>query len=102
MIYIHAVDRTDVPVLEMPDRFKTEVVYFMTPPDELGIQNAPPNHYWINLNSAKQWLDDFVIEVVSPLAADAKAEMELTDYQETWLEWVVKYNVEHLLIAANK
>jgi hypothetical protein len=99
MIQIQAVDRPEVPALAMPDRFKTEVVYFMTPPDELGINQAPPNHYWINLTKAQQWLDDYYIEVVSPLAADAKAEMELTDYQEAWLEWLLQHKVEHIVIS---
>lgn len=98
MIKIHAVDRPEVLPLTMPDRFKTEVVYFMTPPDQLGIQHAPANHYWINLDDAKRWLDDYVIVVVSPLAADAKAEMELTDYQEEWLEWLLKHQVNHIRI----
>lgn len=98
MIRIHAADRPEVTPLEMPERFKTEVVYFMTPPDELGIKHPPPNHYWINLDKAQQWLDDYVIEVVSPLAADAKAEMELTDYQEAWLEWLLEHQVDHIHI----
>jgi hypothetical protein len=99
MIQIHAVDRPEVPALPMPERFKTEVVYFMTPPDELGISHAPANHYWIDLAKARQWLDDYVIEVVSPLAADAKAEMELTEYQETWLEWLLEHQVDHIQIS---
>lgn len=98
MIHIHAVNRPEVPPLALPDRFRTEVVYFMTPPDELGITEVPANHYWINLENARQWLEDYVIEVVSPLAADAKAEMELTDYQESWLEWLLEHQVEHIRI----
>lgn len=99
MVEVHALDQPNIKPLQLPDRFKTEVVYFMTPADKLGRPPFPPGEYWIDLKEAKTWLDDYVIEVVSPLAADVKAEMELTDYQEQWLEWLLENKVQHIRVA---
>ena len=55
---ITAVDRPDAPPIDLPDRFRMEIVYFMTPPGERG---APPqlldNDYWIDQDDARRWLD---------------------------------------------
>ncbi len=48
------------------------------------------------LEDAKQWLEESVVEVVSPLDAQAKAEFELTDEQEAWLEWMVEHEIQHV------
>ena len=96
MIRVYAVDKPDLPPLEMPDRFKTEVVYFMTPPGERGAPQTGPREYWIQREEARQWLDDFVVAVVSPLDAEAIAEFELSEEQEAWLEWMVANEVQHV------
>jgi hypothetical protein len=40
-----------------------------------------------------------VVEVVSPLDAESKAEIELTDEQEAWLQWLVDHQIQHVRIA---
>lgn len=98
---VMAVGRDDVQPLEMPDRFRMEVVYFMTLPGERG---APvkmlDNEYWIDLDEAKTWLDEQVVYVVSPLDAENQAEIELTEYHEAFLQWVVDNQVQHVRIAS--
>ena len=54
------------------------------------------NEYWIDLDEAKQWLDEQVVYVVSPLDAENQAEIELTDYHEAFLQWVVENNAHHV------
>ena len=68
----------------------------MTVPGERGVPEMPSREYWIRLADARQWLEDFVVEVVSPLDAQVKAEIELTEEQEAWLEWMVEHEVEHI------
>jgi hypothetical protein len=80
----------------MPPRFKTEVTYFITPSGRHGVPQLPAGEYWVRLEDARRWLEDFVVEVVSPLDAEAKAELELTEEQEAWLEWMVENQVEHV------
>ena len=96
-----AVDRPDVPPLEMPNRFRLEIVYFMTLPGEHGAPAAlGENEYWIDLDEARRWLDELVVYVVSPLDAENKAEIELTEYHEAFLQWLTANNVQHVRLLA--
>jgi len=94
-----AIDRPDVPPLEMPERFKFQIVYFMTPSGEHGAPVLAPGEYWIRLEDARKWLDELVIYVVSPLDSASQAEIELTDEQEAWLEWLVTNEVERVKLV---
>lgn len=98
MVHVHAVGRPDLPPFEMSDRFKTQIVYFMTPTGERGAPDLGPREYWIRLDEARSWLEEFVVSVVSPLDAASKAEFELTDEQESWLEWMVANEVQHVRV----
>lgn len=93
---VFAVDRPELPPLAMPDRFRTDVAYFMTPPGEHGVPALPEREYWIRREDAQRWLAELVVEVVSPLDAASKTELELTDEQEAWLEWMLAHHVEHI------
>ena len=94
-----APDQPQAPPLEMPDRFRMEIVYFMTPP---GARGAPAklgeNEYWIDADEARQWLDEGVVYVVSPLDAENQAEIELTEYHEAFLQWLVTNGVRRVRI----
>ena len=83
----------DVGSIEMPDRFRKEIVYFMSPTDCEGAPTCGKNQYWIPLENSREWLEDGVFSLVSPLDAESKAEIELTEDQERWLEWMVKNGV---------
>jgi hypothetical protein len=91
------VDHPNVPPMTMSARFRTEIVYFMTP---AGTRGAPAtlgsNEYWITLDDARRWLDDGVVLVVSPLDSASKAEIELSEEHEAWLEWMVRNNIQHV------
>ncbi len=100
MVRVFAVDRPDLPPFTMPDRFKTQVVYFMTPAGEPGVPPLGPHEYWIRLEDARQWLEDFVVSVVSPLDAEARAEFELSEEQEAWLDWMVAHQVQHVRLES--
>ena len=96
MLKIIAVERPDVVPLEMPDRFRMEIVYFMTPGDHPDAPTLGPDEYWVRKEDALRWLDEGVVSIVSPLAAEATADIELTEYHERWLEWMVAEGVEHM------
>jgi len=94
---IVSIDRPDAPQLEMPARFRQEIVYFMTP---AGSGSAPKqlgsDEYWVDASEAQRWLDDLMIPIVSPLDAASKAEIELTDDHERFLEWLLAHHVQHV------
>jgi len=98
---VFAVNQPNVKTLEMPERFRMEIVYFMTLPGERGAPvKMDENEYWIDLDEAKQWLDEQVVYVVSPLDAENQAEIELTEYHEAFLQWIAENNVQHVRILS--
>jgi hypothetical protein len=96
---VHPVNRSDVPPLRMPERFRTDVAYFMTPAGEHGVEKMPQGEYWIRLDDARTWLADGVVSVVSPLDSMHETEFELTDEQENWLRWMVDNQIEHVRLG---
>lgn len=97
MVQVIAVDRADVPPCAMPDRFRHDVTYFATP---AGVQDAPAQlatgDYWIRSDDARRVLEDGVVTIVSPLDSAARTEIEITEDQERWLEWLTRHNVQHV------
>jgi hypothetical protein len=93
------VDHPELPPLTMSQRFRTEIVYFMTP---AGMRTAPAqlgaNEYWIALEDARRWLDELVVLVISPLDSASKAEIELSEEHEKWLDWMVRHSVQHVRV----
>lgn len=98
--FVHAVDRPDLPPREMPSRFKHDVTYFMTPSGNAGVPELSAGEYWIRLQDAQRWIEDLVIEVVSPLNSATKAEIELTEEQEEWLDWMIEHKVERIRLES--
>lgn len=68
----------------------------MTPGGEAGVPKLPAGEYWVRLSDARQCLDDGVVRIVSPLDSDSKAEIELSEEQESWLEWMLANEIEHV------
>ncbi|MFM8571455.1 MAG: hypothetical protein ACKOAU_07655 [Pirellula sp.] len=84
--------------LEMPEKFRLEVVYFMTPEDSPGAPKLGPNEYWIEPRNVQKWLDEGCFSVVSPLDAESVAEIELSEEHERWLEWLKKNQITRVRI----
>ncbi|HTN75426.1 MAG TPA: hypothetical protein VL096_09270 [Pirellulaceae bacterium] len=93
-------DRPHVLPYLMPARFKTDIAYFMTPGGDPGVPPLGPNEYYVRLDDARKWVDELVVSVVSPLAAEAKAELELTEEQEAWLAWMVEHQIQHVRLES--
>ena len=99
MVQVIPIDQPSVAPLQMPDRFRKEIVYFMTPAEGDGAPALGKNEYWIRAHDAVKWLDDGFFSLVSPLDAESVAEIELSEDQETWLEWMVQHNICTVKIA---
>lgn len=97
-ILIHPVTRPELPAFPMSDRFRHEITYFMTCPGDHGVPPLPTGEYWIRLCDARACLEAGVVSIVSPLDSDSRAELELTEEQEAWLDWMVAQQVEHVRI----
>src|SRR5947207_5413147 len=100
LMQVIAVDQPQLPPLGLPDRFRMEIPFFMTLPGERGAPaELGENEYWIELEDARRWLDEMVVYVVSPLDAENQAEIELTEYHEAFLQWLVTHGVNHVRVA---
>ena len=96
---VHAVGRTDLPPFSMSDRFRHEVTYFALPRGEPGIPKLAAGEYWIRRDDAQKYDDDGVVVLVSPLDSASRTEIELSEEQEAWLEWMLQHDVEHIRLA---
>ena len=56
--------------------------------------------YWINAQHTSQWLEDGVIEVVSPLDEEHRTVVELSEEQEALLEWLATHRVQHIRVQS--
>jgi hypothetical protein len=95
---VRAIDKPGVSPLEMPARFRTDIAYFMTPAGVGGAPKLPAGEYWIRLDDARRWLEEGVVEVISPLDSVHSTEFELTEEQENWLRWMVEHEVQHVRV----
>jgi hypothetical protein len=97
-IRVQALDGKPNETLEMPDRFRLEVVYFMTPEDAPQGNSLGGAEYWIEPDNVEKWLEDGCFSVVSPLDAESVAEIELSEEHERWLEWLRKNQITRVRI----
>ena len=96
---VYAVTRPELPPMPMSDRFRHEVTYFRSLPGEGNVPNLPPGEFWVSAASVERWLDDGVFYIVSPLDSARPAEIELSEEQEQWLEWMARNQVEHIRLT---
>ncbi len=98
-VSVYAVNRPELAPFPMPDRFRHEITYFMTVPGEAGVPKLPTGEYWIRLADSQAALADGVVRIVSPLDSGSKAEIEISEEQEAWLEWLIRNRVEHVRLG---
>ena len=95
-MFVRAVDRPELEPFSMPARFVRDVGYFMTPAGEPGVPTLSAGEYWIRQSDIQRWLDDGVLILISPLDSQHTAEVELSDEQQSWLEWMQKNGIQHV------
>jgi hypothetical protein len=95
-ILVHSVEHPDLTPLRMSDRFRHDITYFISVGGDPGVPSLAAGEYWISLDNARRWLDDGVISVVSPLDSENRTDVELSEEQEEWLNWMVTHHVQHV------
>lgn len=93
---VYAVNRDELPPYVMPDKFRHEIAYFMSIPGEQGAPVVAEGEYWVSQENTKKWLDEGTLSLVSPLDSQNRTEVELSEEQEAWLEWMLKYQIERV------
>ena len=97
-VKILSIDHPEVPPLEISIRMRSQLVYFMTPPDTSGIPTLGEDEYWISRADVTHWLMEGVFLLVSPLDTDNMTEVELSEEQEAFLSWLDRYKVQHIRV----
>ncbi len=91
-------DRPDVAPFPITARLRGQLVYFMTPPGTAGLPDLRENEYWFARDEVAGWLEEGVIDLVSPLDSANATEVELSDEQEAFLAWLQKNAVQHVRV----
>ena len=99
-MFVRAVAMPDLPPFSMPDRFKRDIAYFMTPKGEPGVPPLGPGEYWIRQADVRRFLDDGVLVLISPLDSQHQTEVELSEEQQAWLEWMQEHDIQHVRLDA--
>jgi hypothetical protein len=94
--FVYACDQPKLSPFKMSDRFRHEITYFMSIPGTSGVPNLAAGEFWVSLAAARSWLDQGTFQLVSPLDSENQTEVELSEEQEAWLEWMVAHAVERV------
>jgi hypothetical protein len=92
-------DRTDVAPLLISPRLRTQLVYFMSAAGAPGVPPLGEDEYWFAAGEVAKWLEDGVFYLVSPLDTANMTEVELTEEQEDFLNWLSDQGVRHVRVV---
>jgi hypothetical protein len=73
--------------------------YFVSPPDAADAPALGEGEYWFDLEEVSRWIDDGVFYLVSPLDTANMTEVELTEEQEDFLNWLKQSEVRHVRVV---
>ena len=97
---IVSVDRPEVAPMPITERLRSQLVYFGSASDAPGVPPLGDREYWLPREEVARALDEGVILLVSPLDSENFTEVELSEEQETLLEWLRSHDVQHLRVEA--
>src|SRR5262245_9210437 len=91
-------DRTEMAPRAISPRLRAQLVYFMTPAGAAGVPRLAENEYWFAAEEVARWVDEGVFYLVSPLDTANMTEVELTEEQESFLQWLQESGVQHVRV----
>jgi hypothetical protein len=97
-LLLTSVDHPEVSPLPISVRLRSQLVYFMTPPDSPGVPALGEREYWIARADVTRCLMEGVFLLVSPLDTEHMTEVELTEEQEALLSWLDKSHIQHVRV----
>jgi hypothetical protein len=90
------IDRPEVARRPITPRLRGQLVYFMSAPGEPGVPVLGEKEYWFAAADVTRWIDEGVFYLVSPLDTANMTEVELTEEQESLLQWLKDGRVQHV------
>jgi hypothetical protein len=95
-------DRPEVAPRPISSRLRAQLVYFMTAPGAAGVPALGENEYWFAADDVARWVDEGVFYLVSPLDTANMTEVELTEEQEAFLQWLKENQVQHVRLVTGE
>jgi hypothetical protein len=92
------IDRPDVPPRAISARLRSQLNYFISAADAPGIPALGEHEYWFSAVEVARWVDEGVFYLVSPLDVANQTEVELSEEQEEFLNWLQRGGVQHVRI----
>jgi hypothetical protein len=94
---VYAVEKPEISPFEMPERFKHDIIYFVTRQGEQGVpETLVEGEWWIRREDALRIYDEGVVSIVSPLDSASTSDLEITEKQEAWLKWMTQHEIEQV------
>ncbi len=94
---VFSVEKPELPGFSMPERFKHDIIYFATPAGKPGVpDHLAKGEWWIPREEALRIYEEGIVRIVSPLDSATSAELEITEEQEAWLQWVIENQTERI------
>ena len=98
-ILVVPLDREGVGSRPISARFRSQLCYFMGTPSSPGIPPLGEGEFWFDRDEVNRWLDDGVFYLVSPLDSANVTEVELSEEQEEFLNWLQRLSVRGIRVV---
>lgn len=98
-IVAQPLDQQSLAPFELSARLRSQLVYFGTASGSPEVPELGENEFWFDAADVKKWVDDGVINLVSPLDTANTTEVELSEEQEDFLAWLNTNQVQHVRIV---
>src|SRR3954467_10314735 len=92
------IDRPEVAPRAISPRLRAQLVYFMSAPNSPGVPALAEDEYWFAGKEVAAWVEEGVFYLVSPLDTANMTEVELTEEQESLLQWLQDHRVQHVRV----
>ncbi len=99
-ILVVPIDREGVAPRTISPRFRSQLNYFIGSPGAPGMPALGEGEYWFSRDEGgREWLDEGVFYLVSPLDTANMTEVELSEEQEDFLAWLKTTGICHVRIV---
>jgi hypothetical protein len=93
------IDRTEVAPRPISSRLRSQLVYFMSASGAASVPVLAENEYWFAADEVARWIEEGVFYLVSPLDTANMTEVELSEEQESLLQWLKDCRVQHVRLV---
>ena len=94
---IRPLDHPELPPLPISARLRSQLIYFAATAAP-GAEALGDDEYRFPAEAVAESLESGVVALISPLDTANMTEIELSEEQETFLQWLADHHVEHVRV----